>query len=220
MEVGRGRSRRRISGAIFSTAAKTHSNAVCHRSMARHSSITRAAVCRAASSNAHRLHHQPPSLRWPWASVSWSMTNKHGQGSASGKSGKGAAAPRNTRDERIDAAMREAARFAGAQLKRQGLKLPKGKWSDAAPVRWSRAGNCARTAGWRPSRAGAAPAKLSKSRSPGPKSGREQPCQVAECCESGPVAVRCLGPICSGQVLPAGGLDSRMRPVATAPEAC
>jgi len=53
----------------------------------------------------------------------------------SGKSGKVAAVPRMTRDQRIDAAMREAARFAGAQLKRQGLKLPVGKWSDAALVK-------------------------------------------------------------------------------------
>ena len=53
---------------------------------------------------------------------------------ASSKFGKGAATPRMTRDERIDAAMREAALFAGAQLKRQRLKLPVGKWSDAALV--------------------------------------------------------------------------------------
>jgi len=46
----------------------------------------------------------------------------------SGKSGKVAAAPRVTRDEGVDAAMRPAAEFASAQLKR-----PVAKWSDAAP---------------------------------------------------------------------------------------
>jgi hypothetical protein len=59
---------------------------------------------------------------------------------ATGKLGKVASAPRLTRDERIDAAMREAARHAGKQLKQQGLVLPIGTWTKAAEAGKAKAG--------------------------------------------------------------------------------
>ena len=52
--------------------------------------------------------------------------------SSTGKSGKVVLAARITRAERIDAAMQEASRYAGEQLKRQGFMLPVGNWTNDA----------------------------------------------------------------------------------------